>query len=274
MSAPYDKFGINTYSYTLTHTAWDAMRHLASLGVRHFELMCFPGHLWMSEMDAKARRELKQKISDAGLNVLTLNIQSLDINMAAAAPEMRRYSQDILNDMARLAGDLGVPYIIIGPGKANPLYMPPRQQLVDRFYDGLNELLPIARDAGTGLLIENVPVGYVPDGPGLAKIVDDYGADDIKILYDVANGYFINESLRDGLKSVAHRLKMVHASDTGLVKWKHDPVGEGTLPFDLIPAILDEIGYAELPVLEIISHNADAGVLSSMDKLAALGWVR
>lgn len=274
MSTVYSKFGINTYSYTLTHTAWDAMEHLARRGVRNFELMCFPGHLWMSEMNADARRELKKKINGAGLNVLTLNIQSLDINMAAAAPEMRRYTQDMLNDMARLAGDLGVPYIIIGPGKANPLYMPPRQLLVDRFYDGLNELLPIARDAGTGLLIENVPVGYCGDGPGLARIVDDYGADDLKILYDVANGYFINEDLGEGLRSVAHRLQMVHASDTGLKQWKHDAVGEGTLPFETVPAILDEIGYNELPVLEIIAHNADQGVLSSMDKLAAMGWVR
>lgn len=274
MSSTYSKFGINTYSYTLTHTAWDAMEHLASLGVRNFELMCFPGHLWASEMNADARRELKKKIDGAGLNVLTLNIQSLDLNMAAAAPEMRRYTQDILNDMARLAGDLEVPYIIIGPGKANPLYMPPRQQLVDRFYRGLDELLPIARNAGTGLLIENVPVGYCADGPGLAKIVDDYGADDIRILYDVANGYFINEDLREGLLSVASRLKMVHASDTGLKAWKHDPVGTGTLPFEQVPAILEEIGYTELPVLEIISHNADEGVLASMDRLAAMGWVK
>lgn len=274
MNSTYSRFGINTYSYTLSHTAWEAIEHLAEKGIRDFELMCFPGHLWMSELDKDARRELRQKIADAGLKITSLNIQSLDINMAAAAPEMRRYSQDLLNGMAILAGDLDVPYIIIGPGKSNPLYMPPRELLVNRFYAGLDELLPIARDAGTALLVENVPVGYCADGPSLAKIVDDYGQDDIKILYDVANGYFIKEDLRAGLKSVAHRLAMVHASDTGHGVWKHDPVGEGTLPFETVPPILDEIGYRTLPVLEIVSDNADAGVLSSMDKLSAMGWAK
>ena len=272
MNKVIEAFGINTYSYTLSHTVWDALRHLSNKGVRHFELMCYPGHLWASELDAAARKELRKKIADHGLNVLSLNVQSLDLNMAAAAPEMRAYTQQTLIDMARLAGDLGVAYIIIGPGKANPLYMPPREQLVDRFYKGLDELHPIARDAGTALLIENVPVGYCPDGPGLAKLMDDYGADDIKILYDVANGYFIREDLGEGLRSVAKRLKMVHASDTGLNAWKHDPVGEGTLPFETVPPILNEIGYDELPVLEIISHNADEGVLSSIERLSKMGW--
>lgn len=272
MSDVYSRFGINSYSYTLDHTAWECMAHLSSKGVKNFELMTYPGHLWPAELDAAAREELRRKIDASGLRVMTLNIQSLDLNLAAASVEMRNYTIDILSGMIRLAGDLGVPNVIIGPGKANPLYMPPREQLTDRFYAGLDILYSLAKDVGTGILVENVPVGYVPDADGLMKLLDDYGKDDIHIIYDVANGYFIKEDLREGLHRVKPRLKLVHASDTGLGQWKHDPVGTGTLPFETVPAILKEIDYTELPVLEIISYEGDAGVLGSMDRLAAIGW--
>lgn len=105
---------------------------------------------------------------------------------------------------------------------------------------GLTNCCRFARHAGTGLSIENVPVGYCGEG----------------------------------LRSVAHRLQMVHASAIGLKQWKHDTVGEGILPFETVSAILDEIGYKALPALEIIAHNADDGVLSSMDKLAAMDWAK
>jgi hypothetical protein len=41
-----------------------------------------------------------------------------------------------------------------------------------------------------------------------------------------------------------------------------------------VPAILKEIAYTELPVLEIISYEGDAGVPGSMDRLAEIGWLR
>jgi hypothetical protein len=79
-------FGINSYSYMLQMSAGDCVDHLAAQGVRHFELMAQPGHLWPAEMDRGARRALKAKFMDGGLRLVTINMPSLDINFAAAAP--------------------------------------------------------------------------------------------------------------------------------------------------------------------------------------------
>jgi hypothetical protein len=39
-----------------------------------------------------------------------------------------------------------------------------------------------------------------------------------------------------------------------------------------VPPVLAEIGYSELPVLEVISRNADADTMDSAKKLADLGY--
>lgn len=267
-------FGINSYSYMFSHSAADAVRHLSSLGVCHFELMAHPGHLWPAELDAAARRDLRALFGATGSRLMTLNMPSLDINFAAASNEMRNYTVDLLSAMVRLAGDLGAENVLIAPGKANPLFMPPRSHLVDRFYAALDVLHPLARQCGTQLLVENIPICFTPDAPGLMTLLDDYGADDIGIVYDVPNGFFIDENPAEGLRIVKDRLKVVHLSDTGRRAWRHDPVGMGEIDFSALPPVLDEIGYKEVPVLEIISADAESGILGSIDALAAMGWVK
>jgi sugar phosphate isomerase/epimerase len=98
--------------------------------------------------------------------------------------------------------------------------------------------------------------------------------DDIGIVYDIANGHFINEDIADALRRCHQRLKLLHLSDTGQQHYRHDAIGLGTVPFWEFPPVLAEIGYCERPVLEIISHQADEDILSSADKLAAMGYGR
>jgi hypothetical protein len=44
--------GINTYSYTFSHTARLAMAHLADMGYAAFEILVTPPHLWVLELSA------------------------------------------------------------------------------------------------------------------------------------------------------------------------------------------------------------------------------
>ena len=121
-------FGCNTYSYTLSHTAENCLTHLADLGFSEFELMMVPGHLWPPEVDNAARKVLRRRIGKLGVKVVALNMPNVDFNIAALAPEMRRYTLDRLKSIVELAGDLGVPGIVIGPGKANPLFPAPKER--------------------------------------------------------------------------------------------------------------------------------------------------
>lgn len=267
-------FGINSYSYILEHTARQFLDKLADRGYREFELMAYPGHLWPRDLTAEDRRELRQHIERRGLKVATLNMPNIDINIAGASEEMRAYSLDLVQKIVELAGDLGVPGVIIGPGKANPLFAMPREQLLSRFFTGLDRLAPVAEKVGTQLYLENMPFAFLPGIDELLAALESYGRSDVAVVYDVANGWFINEDLAEALRKCAKsgRLKLVHYSDTGQTVYKHDAVGLGTVPFAAVLPVLKEIGHTERPMLEIISHQADEGIEESVRRLVVMGF--
>lgn len=263
-------FGCNTYSYMRAERAADCVARLAGHGFREFELMVHPGHLW-ADMPKPELARLRALFA-GGVRLTTLNMPNIDINVAAAAAEMRRYSLVMLRDVVRLAGELGAPGVVIGPGKANPLFPATAEELMPNFFAALDVLCPVAKAAGTALWLENMPFAFLPGIDELVAALDRYGNDDIGIVYDAANAHFIGEDIHAGLKRCGSRLRLVHLSDTGRRHYRHDPVGQGDVPFATIPAMLADVGYTRRPMLEIISPKGDADILDSAARLASLGF--
>jgi sugar phosphate isomerase/epimerase len=144
--------------------------------------------------------------------------------------------------------------------------------MVSHFYRALDVLAPLAREAGTKLLIENMPFAFLPDAEALMKVVDGYGDAGIRVIYDVANAHFIGEAPIEGLRRVRDRLSLVHFSDTTRRSYKHDPLGHGDVPLAGIASAMKEVGYGELPMLEIISHNPDADIADSCRRMREAGF--
>ena len=266
-------FGVNTYSYIFDGSAADTVARLADQGYGGVELMFFPGHLWPADLDASALRALR-KLCEARLRLVAVNMPNVDMNIAAAAEEMRSYTLDLLIQFVRCAGELGAGGIIVGPGKANPLFPMPRERMISHFYRALDTLAPLARQVGTRLLIENMPFAFLPDAEALMNVVDGYGDESIRVIYDVANAHFIGEAPTDGLRRVRDRLSLVHFSDTTRQSYKHDPTGCGDVPLAGIPSAMNAIGYTELPMLEVISFNPDPDIADSCRRLREAGFGR
>ena len=273
MTGEAARFCINTYSYTRSHKAEDCLRHLAHQGYRQFEVMMIPGHFWPA--GSGGCEALGRVVAAEGLRLVSLNMPNIDYNIAALAEEAREYALRILERMVRAAGALGASAVIFGPGKANPFFPAPREELVGHLHRALDRLAPLAASAGTRLLVENLPFASVPDADSMMTALDRYGDERIGICYDVANAHFIGEDLGAGLRRVAGRLGLVHASDTTRALYRHDRIGAGDVPFASVPPVLEEIGYREAPVLEIITpENPDAALDDSKRRLAEMGWIR
>ena len=270
MKNPAASFAVNTYSYIFGGSAADTVARLADQGYGGVELMFFPGHLWPAELDASSLRSLR-RLCEQRLRLVAVNMPNVDINVAAAAEEMRAYTLDLLVQFVRCAGELGAGGIIVGPGKPNPLFPMPRDRMISYFYRALDTLAPLARQAGIRLFIENMPFAFLPDAESLMKVVDGYGDDSIRVIYDVANAHFIGEAPTEGLRRVRDRLSLVHFSDTTRRSYKHDPLGCGDVPLAGIASVLKEVGYNELPMLEVISLNPDADIAGSCRILQQAG---
>jgi L-ribulose-5-phosphate 3-epimerase len=266
------RFGCNTYSYTLSHTAEECLIHLAELGFSEFELMMVPGHLWPPEIDGAQRKALRRRIAKLGARVVALNMPNVDLNIAGLAPEMRRYTLERLISIIELAGDLGVPGIVVGPGKANPLFPAPKERLVGYFLQAMDKLQPLAEKAGTALWVENLPFAFLPKMDALMEVLEHHGNPEIGVVWDAANSHFAHEDPAPSLKRCRERLKLVHLSDTNRWQYRHDAVGLGTVPFAGLPAVLSDVGYRDSMIIEVISHVPDSDILDSVQRLTGMGF--
>lgn len=261
------RFGINSYSYIYTHAAGDALRLFASQGFRDVELMMYPGHAWPPDLSAADRRALVALCAAEGLAIRTLNMPNIDLNLTAASDEMRALTLTQLIRVIELAGDLGTPGVVIGPGKPNPLFPQDHGQLTGWFHAALETLIPAARKAGTRLLAENMPFAFLPRADQLMDALAPYGTDDVGVVYDVANAVFAREDPAAGLALVRERLDVVHLSDTGLDAYRHDPVGRGVVDFTAFGKALTDIAFDGPAMLEIISTTPDGDIADSVKRL-------
>lgn len=265
-------FGVNSYSYTFDYTADRFLTKLAARGFRTFELMIYPGHLWPKTLSTNDRTALRRRIESLGVRVVSLNMPNLDVNIAAASEDVRTVSLEHLERIIALAGEIGVPGVIVGPGKANGLFPMRREELLGHFHYGFERLVLAAKKAGTKLYAENMPFAFLPRMSDLMKEIERYDASVVQVVYDVANGHFIKEDIAAALRLAASRLAVVHLSDTAQSVYRHDPVGLGDVPFHVVPPVLTEIGHREQPILEVISTEADATVDDSARRLLAAGF--
>jgi sugar phosphate isomerase/epimerase len=266
-----NRFGINTYSYTQSMSGIDCLRHLMDLGVTSFELMCYPGHLWITD-SKESLAEIRKVIEVNHLRIMSLNTTNIDMNIASANVEMRAFSRQNNMRILRLAEEIGAEGIIVGPGKANPLFPLPADVLEGHFFRALDELAPVAERCARKIFIENMPFAYVSSAQDVMKTLDRYGNESIEVCYDVANGHFIGEDPVAGIATCSSRLGLVHISDTTRTTFRHDAIGAGDLDVAPIPAGLNKVGFDQPVILEVISRDADQAIGSSIEILLDRGF--
>lgn len=265
-------FVVNTYSYVWRYAALECIDHLADAGFTRFELLVNPPHLWPAALDLAQRGAVAALLARRGLRVVSLNPPSLDLNLVSPAAEMRRYTLNHYRDVIELAGEWGVPFVIVVPGKTHPLLPAPAAQVQGWFREAIDELLMQADAANVDLLLENLPMAFLPRAQDLVDAVEAVGAARLGIVYDVANGFFAGEHPAEGILAARAHMRLVHLSDTGTQRWEHGPVGSGAVPFPAVAGALAEIAYRGQCVLEIISHTPENDIPESARQLQTLGW--
>jgi len=263
--------GVNTMSYMWRAPARAALEALAREGYRRFELMAQRPHLdpMMERFEMKA---LARFLRDAGLTVETINLPSLEPNLASASPDMRDYSARLFERLIHMAGTIGAGGVVTVTGRVNPLIPPPRADLEGWFGEAFGRVLGAAESAGVHLWLENIPIGVYPRAGELIAFADRIDSPMVGICYDIANAHFIGEDSAAGLQQVRSRLGMVHLSDTGRQVWRHDPVGQGSCDFAGFGAALREIGYTGTSMLEIVADPPVEHIVASQRRFAHWGW--
>lgn len=265
------RFGGTTFSYMWSEPALSTMRRLAELGLREFDVILAPGHLWPGEVDSAARRRMRQALAQDGLHVESTNLPALDINLGSCVRDVRAYSIASFADALRLSADLGGRGVVVVPGRVSGLLPPHHTDTLSWLGDSVAALLRVADETGQDLLLETHPQTAIASAGATAAFVEAIGHARLLVAYDVANAEFVGEDQVKALHRLRRILGQVHLSDATRHSWKHDRAGLGTVDFAGIRQTLEEIGFADLAVVEIISADAVADTRATLDALNVRG---
>jgi len=264
---------INTFSYLWSSTAIDAIAQLVDNGYKTFEVPISSPHCWPEEISVSERAATKIRLADYGATIRSLNAGGYDINLASPGANMRRKSIEHIKSVIDLAVVWDVPEVVISPGTRRPMISPSLERTYGWMYESLGGLIPLTKQAGTRLLMENTPYCFTPTIQDLAGIVHTVDDDVLKIVYDVANAAYIEEDPVAGLLSHHESIGLVHISDTGLDIWGHDPIGTGVVDFDGLGGAVEATCGVSNVVLEIIrEENTLQEFGQAMQDLSSKGW--
>ncbi|OLS33569.1 sugar phosphate isomerase/epimerase [Bacillus sp. MRMR6] len=264
---------INTFSYLWSSTAIDAVAELIDNGYKNFEVPISAPHCWPDELSVSDRSAMRARLTEYGAKIRSLNAGGYDINLSSPGANMRLNSIEHIKSVIDLAVAWDVPDVVISPGTRRPMISPSLDKVYGWMYESLDNLIPLAKQAGVRLLLENTPYCFTPTIRDLAGVVSTVNDDVIKIVYDVANAAYIGEDPVASLRSYQADIALVHISDTGLETWGHDPIGTGVVDFEGLGDAVEATCGVSNVVLEIIREdNTLVEFSSAIYNLRNKGW--
>jgi sugar phosphate isomerase/epimerase len=217
----------NTYH---TYGLDEALDGIAAAGFRCVELTAVPG--WTEHVTLNGTSELRRRLDDSGLEPVLLSAHS-DLTTR----------EGVEHGVAavRWAADFGIPVVntAIG-GHAS------QEENEEAFLANIDELADAAEAAGVVVALE-IHGDIMASGALTKPLIERIGRESIKVNYDTANVEFYGDAKAvDDLPAIAPYLASVHLKDTvgGKGVWNFPALGEGSVDFARVLAVLDEAGYS------------------------------
>jgi deoxyribonuclease-4 len=266
------RLGASTWTYLQTCGLEAALRRLNGTGYSRFDVLTIPPHLWPYDIDLAQRRALRTFLAREGLSFDSLNLPSTDQNLCSVTPQMREYSVQQFLDIIDLCEEIGVPMIVVVPGRRANFAPPPLEAAYAWLKAGLEVLLPHAERAGVRLILENHHMSSMPTVKQMVTFLDAFGSDHLGIAYDVANAEFVGEDQAAAIQTAGRWLRQVHLSDASRSKWDHAPIGRSAVDFAAVAEALREINFSGTSIVELISETPDADMAGALRELHRYGW--
>ncbi len=174
-----------------------------------------------------ARKELRERLQDAGLSLLGI-YSSSPVNLPGETGKIYR---ELFQDYLRLGADLGVPWIrsinnTTADGQGNHMS---DAEAYDRTVAGLREVAPLANELEVRLLLENNENTVTPDAESLLRLQQDLAdAGQSGITYDPVNAYFQGKDVLQGFDQLAGKIDVLHVKNVKRFeenRWDYMPRG-------------------------------------------------
>lgn len=182
-----------------------------------------------------------------------------EFNPASGNAESRAQAKVVLEKQIRVASQLGIGAVLVVPGSVGADFIPgceelPYKKVWDRATEFISNALPLARELGVDICIENVWNKFLLSPLEMARFIDQF--DDVRVgsYFDVGNvlatGY-----PEHWIRILKDRIRRVHAKDyrraVGSVDGFVDLLS-GDVNWPAVVRSLKSIGYSGWVAAEMI----------------------
>lgn len=224
------------------------MRWMAKMGLQFIDLTLEPPAAAPWKMQPKT---LRAALQDFGLGVVGHTAYYLPF--ASAFESVRRAAVEETKWCLELFGAIGAQWVNLHPDRHAPFH--PRRFVLDQNLKSIRELLPVARDNGVGLMVENVP-GEFNSRAQLADLLEAEPELGLHLDIGHCNLQVPANTALEIIEAFGRRIQHVHLHDNkGGYADLHLPLGAGSL--DYVPALkaLQNAGYDATITLEVFSED-------------------
>lgn len=209
------------------------------------------------------------QVKAAGLTVWSIHLPFEDKNWTnpGGSENIRRQSVDYLNRVMRLCA-AGFPecknYVL----HASKGVLSPRSESVSQARKSLNEMIPVAKELGVRICVENLVGSLCPTTEEMASTID--GVKDVWVTYDIGHAHCVGQDVVDFLKWIGPRLGTVHIHDTMFASKddSHSLIGDGNIGKweEVYLTMLKDNRYRGVFLFELSGANAMT-VMNSYKKI-------
>ncbi|MCE9590331.1 MAG: sugar phosphate isomerase/epimerase [Planctomycetes bacterium] len=248
-----------------THPIDKALAEAKAAGFHGLELAVgTSGVLHTGTSDAELKK-IRRQIAASKMNVETVAAGlTWGCNPTSNDPAIRKKSIKLHADALRVAGKLGAKSVLMVPGVVKSPISPDivrYDHAVQRCREAVDQLLPVAEEAGVELCLENVWNGLFYSPIEFASFVDSFRHPSLGIYFDVGNGMGYHQHPPHWIELLGKRIRRVHIKDymenfgwTG--GYAFCALGAGQVPWAETMAALRKIGYDKTLVAEMLPWDA------------------
>jgi len=229
-------FGYSTNAF-VKFTLFEAVERIATLGFRGIEIMCDQPHLYPPDFSEEDLTRLKQMVQRFKLKVTNLNSFTLfavgDTYLPSwIEPQAERRNIRIRHTLncIKIADALGCSNISIPPG--GPLGNLRRREALHLFYQGLEQVIPLAERLKVRILVEPEPDLLLENTKEFKSFIKEISSDAIGLNFDIGHFFCAGEDPARAFEELFQWIGHVHVEDIAQSRiHNHLIAGHGAIQF-------------------------------------------
>jgi len=260
-------FGYSTNAF-VKFPLVDAVARIAQLGFKGVEIMADRPHLYPPDVEKAEFQRLQETLTDGGLKVTNLNSFTLFAVGDTYLPswiEAERSRREIrirhTRECLQMARRLGCANISVPPG--GPLSGVTRGEAERLFYEGLEQVVPLAEELRVRVLVEPEPGLMIETTRQFQEFMRAVRSPAVGLNFDIGHFFCAGEDPAAAFETLFEWIGHVHLEDIAATRvHQHLIAGLGAIRFGEVLKGMRRLGYTgdiSLEVYPYVDAPEDAG---------------